>query len=75
LGRVRILSGKEVCAILARNGFTEVRRRGSHIVMQRRLEQGTITVPVPDHRELRIGTLQSIIRQSGLSRGLFETHA
>jgi len=44
-------------------------------LMQRRLEQGTITVPVPDHRELRIGTLQSIIRQSGLSRGLFETHA
>ena len=24
---------------------------------------GTITVPVPDHAEIRIGTLQSIIRQ------------
>jgi predicted RNA binding protein YcfA (HicA-like mRNA interferase family) len=40
--------------------------------MQRRLEASTITVPVPDHRELRHGTLQSIIRQSGLPRRLFE---
>jgi hypothetical protein len=39
--------------------------------MQRRFETTTITVPVPDHRELRIGTL-SIIRQSQLPRALFE---
>jgi len=30
------------------------------------------TVPVPDHDEIRLGTLQSIIRQSGLPRSLFE---
>jgi predicted RNA binding protein YcfA (HicA-like mRNA interferase family) len=29
-------------------------------------------VPVPMHREIRIGTLQSIIRQSGLPRSEFE---
>jgi predicted RNA binding protein YcfA (HicA-like mRNA interferase family) len=40
--------------------------------MQRRLVDSTITVPVPDHPEIRIGTLQSIIRQSGLPRHLFE---
>jgi predicted RNA binding protein YcfA (HicA-like mRNA interferase family) len=40
--------------------------------MQRRVESSTVTVPVPDHRELRIGTLQSIARQSGLPRNLFE---
>lgn len=50
----------------------EVRQRGSHIVMQRRTAESTITVPVPNHAELRIGTLQSIIRQSGLPRTLFE---
>jgi predicted RNA binding protein YcfA (HicA-like mRNA interferase family) len=48
--------------ILARHGFAEVRRRGSHIVMQKKVPQSTITVPVPDHDEIRIGTLQSIIR-------------
>jgi predicted RNA binding protein YcfA (HicA-like mRNA interferase family) len=41
--------------------------------MQRRSEQTTTTVPVPDHSELKPGTLSSIIRQSGLSRSLFES--
>jgi predicted RNA binding protein YcfA (HicA-like mRNA interferase family) len=72
LGKLRILSGKQVCAILARHGFLEVRQRGSHVVMQKRLPDTTLTVPVPDHDELRIGTLQSVIRQSGLPRSEFE---
>jgi len=59
--------------ILARHGFAEVRRRGSHIVMQKKVPQSTITVPVPDHDEIRIGTLQSIIRQPGLPRAEFES--
>jgi len=72
LPKLRVLSGKNVCSILARHGFIKVRKRGSHIVMQRRLAGDTITIPVPDHKELRVGTLQSIIRQSGLSRREFE---
>jgi predicted RNA binding protein YcfA (HicA-like mRNA interferase family) len=40
--------------------------------MQRRTKESTITVPVPDHREIAIGTLQAIIRQSGLTRESFE---
>jgi len=73
LGKLRILSGKEVCTILANHGFFEVRRRGSYIVMQKKLTHGTITIPVPDHDEIRIGTLHSIIRQSGLPRSEFES--
>jgi predicted RNA binding protein YcfA (HicA-like mRNA interferase family) len=72
VGKLRVLSGREVCHILERHGFTEVRRRGSHVVMQRRDDAGTVTVPVPDHVELRVGTLLSIIRQSGVPRGEFE---
>ncbi len=71
--KLRILSGKGVCVVLARHGFVEVRRRGSHIVMQKKLSQNTITVPVPDHKEIRIGTLQSIIRQSSIPRSEFES--
>jgi predicted RNA binding protein YcfA (HicA-like mRNA interferase family) len=73
LSKLRTLSGREVCRILGENGFSEVRRRGSHVVMQKKTETSTITVPVPDHKELLIGTLQSIIRQSGLPRRLFES--
>jgi len=41
--------------------------------MQKKVDESTITVPVPLHDTVRIGTLQSIIRQSGLPRSLFET--
>lgn len=73
MAKLHVLSGREVCRILGKHGFVEVRRRGSHVVMQRKIETGSITVPVPDHPELKIGTLLSIIRQSGLSRSEFET--
>ena len=72
MAKLRVLSGREVCQILTRHGFVEVRRRGSHVVMQRRIENGTVTVPVPDHAELKIGTVLSIIRQSGVPRTEFE---
>ena len=72
MGKLRIFSGQDVCKIPAKHDFEEIRRRGSHIVMQRRTFEGTITVPVPNHKELRIGTLQSIIRQSRLPRSEFE---
>jgi len=61
-----------VCEILAAHGFVRVRQHGSHIVMQYGDENGTKTVPVPDHREMRVGTLLSIIRQSGVPRSEFE---
>ena len=42
--------------------------------MQLITADSSITVPVPDHREIRIGTLMSIIRQSGISKSVFETN-
>jgi predicted RNA binding protein YcfA (HicA-like mRNA interferase family) len=42
-----------VCSILARHGFEEIRRRGSHIVMQKKLSMSTITVPVPNLDAIR----------------------
>ena len=50
-----------------------MRQKGSHMVMQtQRPSGGTITVPVPDHDELKTGTLLGIIDQAGLPRALFE---
>ena len=72
MGKLRVLSGQEACAILQRHGFARIRQGGSHIVMQRKTAGGTTTVPVPDHKELRTGTLRSIIRQSGVPRNEFE---
>jgi predicted RNA binding protein YcfA (HicA-like mRNA interferase family) len=66
------LSAAQVRRILEAHGFEEVRRRGSHISMRRQVGGESRTVVVPDHREIAIGTLVGIIRQSGLSRDLFE---
>jgi predicted RNA binding protein YcfA (HicA-like mRNA interferase family) len=73
MAKLRVLSGQQVCRILENHGFQEVRTRGSHVVMQRRTDQGSITLPVPDHSELALGTLLAIIRQSGVARSAFES--
>ncbi|MEG4075348.1 type II toxin-antitoxin system HicA family toxin [Microcoleus sp. Pol14C2] len=74
LGKLRVLSAAQVCQILEQYDFVQVRQRGSHIIMQQRLPNTTVTVPVPNYSEIKIGTLQSIIRQSGLPRYLFEVN-
>ena len=72
MGKLRILSGQEICEILSNHGFEVVRQRGSHIVLQKKVGVATITVPLPNHKEIKIGTLKSIIRQLKLSSSEFE---
>ena len=52
-------------------GLCESAPTGEPAGMQKRLPDTTVTVLVPSHNELRAGTLQSIIRQSGIARGEF----
>ena len=63
-----MLSGREVCEILKAEGFFAVRQRGSHVVMQKRSGNTTTTVPVPDHSELKTGTLTSLRDIHGVVR-------
>jgi predicted RNA binding protein YcfA (HicA-like mRNA interferase family) len=57
------IKGKDCCKALSKLGFSEVRQRGSHVVM-RREESGCV---VPLHKELKIGTLSGILKQAGVS--------
>jgi predicted RNA binding protein YcfA (HicA-like mRNA interferase family) len=72
LGKLRKLSGREIRRILEDSEFVFVRQHGSHMMMRRNLDRGSITVSVPDHRTVRTGTLISIIVRSSLPRSLFE---
>ena len=72
MGKLKVFSGKEVCKILEQHEFIKVRQKGSHIIMQKRENDSTITVTVPNHSSIRVGTLKSIIRQSQLPSSLFE---
>jgi predicted RNA binding protein YcfA (HicA-like mRNA interferase family) len=62
--RLPKVSGREAVAAFERAGFEVKRRRGSHIVM---VKPGFAeTLSVPDHRQLRPGTLRALIRKAGL---------
>ncbi len=58
-----VVSGAEVIRALERLGFIVVRQRGSHIVMRR----GSVGCVVPNHRELKTGTLSGVLKQAGVS--------
>jgi predicted RNA binding protein YcfA (HicA-like mRNA interferase family) len=58
-------SGKEVVKALHRLGFIVDHQRGSHIFLHN-LEKN-ISVVVPNHKELKKGTLNNILKKAGLS--------
>jgi len=61
----RVFSGREVVKALRRIGFVVDHQRGSHIFLHN-LEKN-ISVVVPDHRELKKGTLNSILKKVGIT--------
>jgi predicted RNA binding protein YcfA (HicA-like mRNA interferase family) len=73
LGKLKVLSGKELCKILEIFDFEYIRQKGSHIIMQKKINDSTITIPAPDHKELKQGTLKSIIRKSNIDIQAFLT--
>ncbi|TMA04904.1 MAG: type II toxin-antitoxin system HicA family toxin [Deltaproteobacteria bacterium] len=69
---LRPLPYREVRRKLEAAGFAEVSRKGSHVKFSLRTDQGTRTAIVPEHREIALGTLRSILRQAGLSSEDFD---
>jgi len=69
VGGLHPLTAREVVRILKDHGFIELRQRGSHLI----LGKGPLTATVPMHMgDVAMGTLRSIIKQTGLDRNLFE---
>ncbi|HEY5048686.1 MAG TPA: type II toxin-antitoxin system HicA family toxin [Rhizomicrobium sp.] len=67
-GRLPTVSGKRVVQALSRAGFVTERVAGSHYVLVFPGDPTrTITVPVHGNRDLKPGTLRSIVRQAGFS--------
>jgi len=67
-----ILSGRKVCKALFKYGFEPHRQKRSHIILKNRSHpDGTLTVIVPNHKEVEIGTLDEIIKQAELTHEEF----
>ncbi len=56
------VSGAEVVRALERMGFVVLRQRGSHIILRR----GSAGCVVPNHREIKVGTLTGLLKQAGV---------
>ena len=61
--RLPHVSGAEAVRALQRLGFEVIRQKGSHIIMRR----GASGCVVPNHREVKVGTLSGVLRQAGVS--------
>ncbi|PYK24690.1 MAG: hypothetical protein DME59_12415 [Verrucomicrobia bacterium] len=59
-----VMSGGEVVRAFETFGW-RVARRSNHIILVR--EGSTVTLSVPDHKEVAKGTLRSLIRSAGLT--------
>ena len=61
------VSGAEAIRALEKLGFVVVRQRGSHVILRR----GSVGCVVPNHRELKVGTLSGVLKQAGIPHDEF----
>jgi predicted RNA binding protein YcfA (HicA-like mRNA interferase family) len=66
----RDLGGSEVVAALCRKwGYTKVHQVGSHVNLETN-QPSHQRIVVPDHKSLRIGTLNKILREVAEHKGV-----
>lgn len=69
MSKMPSFKAREVLKILFSHGFMKIRTSGSHIRLVK--ESRFITVPFHANKTIPIGTLKSIIRQSGIPKKKF----
>jgi predicted RNA binding protein YcfA (HicA-like mRNA interferase family) len=64
--KAKRLTAKEIIKILLQQGFEEISQTGSHIKFFNSITKRTVIVPFHQGKDLPIGTLKAIEKQSGL---------
>lgn len=64
----KLYSARQIIKALQRIGFEIVSQKGSHIKLRRAFDGKIYTAIVPNHKEVALGTLQSILKQAGITR-------
>lgn len=59
---LRSVSGEEAIKALERLGFRRVRQRGSHVILKKSTPAGDVGCVVPLHGQLKVGTLDGILK-------------
>ena len=63
--RLRLCSGAEAVKKFKRIGWTVARQAGSHVMLVK--PDYPYTLSIPQHKELGVGLLKSLLRQADLS--------
>lgn len=69
--KLPVVSGSDVIKMLEKEGFLVVRQRGSHVSLHKKVNDKTLLVVVPMKKEIKKGTLLSVIKQAGMTREEF----
>ncbi len=64
----KLYSAKILLFALQRGGFIIVSQKGSHIKLHKQQGSKTLTVIVPNHKEIAIGTFSSILNQAEMTK-------
>ena len=64
----KLYAAREVINRLKRLGFTIISQKGSHIKLRGIREGKLQTVIIPNHKEIAMGTLTSILRQANVAK-------
>jgi predicted RNA binding protein YcfA (HicA-like mRNA interferase family) len=63
--KLPVVSARECIDALEKVGFSISRQRGSHITLHRTDPPGRVTIP--NHQEIKRGTLKRILNDAGLT--------
>ena len=69
----KLYAAREILSALQRAGFLIVSQKGSHIKLTKNKKDRVYIVIVPYHKEVAIGTFNSILKQAGITRKEFNT--
>ncbi len=69
--KLPVISGRDLCKILKRIGYSIDHQTGSHIILRNETPPHR-RLTVPEHKEFAKGTLRSILRQAGLTAEEFK---
>ena len=69
MAQLPVISGRDAVGGFERDGWRLVRQRGSHMVLTK--PDVSVVLSIPNHRELKRGTLRGLIRKAGLDVAQF----
>ena len=64
---MKSISGKKLCKIVEKKGWTLKKITGSHYIYEKTDENKILSIPVHRNQDLKIGTLKSIMKIANLT--------